>query len=330
MGMQPKISSGRFLIKTCTHCGGSFGAENFSPAKSFFFPDKLFPICNSCIKQYLINNDFSWDSVDQLCRYGDIPFIPSEFERLHDMNGEDVFPVYATVFKDSQFENLGWSDYFKQFKVLKEQGIIEDALPELYEEKYEKLRRKWGSNYDDEALNYLEDLYKGLLNTQNVNGSLQQDQAFKICKISYEIDNRIRAGAEFDKLLSSYDKLVKVAEFTPKNVKNINDFDTVGELLKWLEKGGWKNKYFDGVTRDIVDETIQNIQSYNQRLYINESSIGEEISRTLDALRATEVQENNYYGINNDHDLDSYEQEGYDELILGDEVEDFKVTLGDE
>ena len=330
MGMQPKISSGRFLIKTCTHCGGSFGAENFSPAKSFFFPDKLFPICNSCIKQYLINNDFSWDSVDQLCRYGDIPFIPSEFERLHDMNGEDVFPVYATVFKDSQFENLGWSDYFKQFKVLKEQGVIEDALPELYEEKYEKLRRKWGSNYDDEALNYLEDLYKGLLNTQNVNGSLQQDQAFKICKISYEIDNRIRAGAEFDKLLSSYDKLVKVAEFTPKNVKNINDFDTVGELLKWLEKGGWKNKYFDGVTRDIVDETIQNIQSYNQRLYINESSIGEEISRTLDALRATEVQENNYYGINNDHDLDSYEQEGYDELILGDEVEDFKVTLGDE
>lgn len=330
MGMQPKISSGRFLIKTCTHCGGSFGAENFSPAKSFFFPDKLFPICNSCIKQYLINNDFSWDSVDQLCRYGDIPFIPSEFERLHDMNGEDVFPVYATVFKDSQFENLGWSDYFKQFKVLKERGIIEDALPELYEEKYEKLRRKWGSNYDDEALNYLEDLYKGLLNTQNVNGSLQQDQAFKICKISYEIDNRIRAGAEFDKLLSSYDKLVKVAEFTPKNVKNINDFDTVGELLKWLEKGGWKNKYFDGVTRDIVDETIQNIQSYNQRLYINESSIGEEISRRLDALRATEVQENNYYGINNDHDLDSYEQEGYDELILGDEVEDFKVTLGDE
>ena len=330
MGMQPKISSGRFLIKTCTHCGGSFGAENFSPAKSFFFPDKLFPICNSCIKQYLINNDFSWDSVDQLCRYGDIPFIPNEFERLHDMNGEDVFPVYATVFKDSQFENLGWSDYFKQFKLLKEQGIIEDALPELYEEKYEKLRRKWGSNYDDEALNYLEDLYKGLLNTQNVNGSLQQDQAFKICKISYEIDNRIRAGAEFDKLLSSYDKLVKVAEFTPKNVKNINDFDTVGELLKWLEKGGWKNKYFDGVTRDIVDETIQNIQSYNQRLYINESSIGEEISRRLDALRATEVQENNYYGINNDHDLDSYEQEGYDELILGDEVEDFKVTLGDE
>jgi hypothetical protein len=60
-------------------------------------------------------------------------------------------------------------------------------------------------------------------------------------------------------MLASYDKLVKVAEFTPKNVKNASDFDSVGELAKWLEKGGWKNKFYDGVTRDVVDETMKNI-----------------------------------------------------------------------
>jgi len=81
--------------------------------------------------------------------------------------------------------------------------------------------------------------------------------------ISLELESRIRAGADFDKLLTSYDKLVKVAEFTPKNAKNASDFDSVGELFRWLEKRGWKNKFFDGVTRDIVDETIKNIQSYN-------------------------------------------------------------------
>jgi len=42
-------------------------------------------------------------------------------------------------------------------------------------------------------------------------------------------------------LLGSYDKLVKIAEFTPKNAKNANDFDSVGELFRWLEKRGWKN-----------------------------------------------------------------------------------------
>jgi hypothetical protein len=81
--------------------------------------------------------------------------------------------------------------------------------------------------------------------------------------ISLELESRIRAGVDFDKLLSSYDKLVKVAEFTPKNVKNANDFDSVGELIKWLEKRGWKNKFYDGVTRDVIDETIKNIQNYN-------------------------------------------------------------------
>ncbi|MBR5939479.1 hypothetical protein IKZ77_02935 [Candidatus Saccharibacteria bacterium] len=77
--------------------------------------------------------------------------------------------------------------------------------------------------------------------------------------ISLELESRIRAGVDFDKLLSSYDKLVKVAEFTPKNVKNANDFDSVGELIKWLEKRGWVNKFYDGVTRDVIDETIKNI-----------------------------------------------------------------------
>ena len=104
--------------------------------------------------------------------------------------------------------------------------------------------------------------------TQNVSGALQVDQALKLCKMSYEIDSRIRSGEDFDKILASYDKLVRIADFTPKNAKNANDFDSVGELYRWLEKRGWKNKYYDGATRDVVDETIKNIQAWNQRLYL--------------------------------------------------------------
>ena len=40
-------------------------------------------------------------------------------------------------------------------------------------------------------------------------------------------------------------------------LKNINDFDTIGELVKWFEKRGWRAKYFDKVNRDIVDETMK-------------------------------------------------------------------------
>lgn len=327
MGMQPKISKGHFFIKPCQKCGGQFGGESFSPSKSPFFADGYFPICNTCIKDYLAASDFSWDAVDKICQYGNLPFVPTEFEKLRTMNGDDVFPIYAKVFQGQEFEGLGWSDYFNEFKRLRDEGLIEDVLPEIREEKYSKLREKWGANYDDEALNYLEELYKGLLSTQNVNGALQQDQAYKICKISYEIDNRIRGGQDFDKILSSYDKLVKVAEFTPKNVKNVNDFDSTGEVLKWLEKGGWKNRFYDNITRDVVDETMKNIQAWNQRLYTNENSIGEEITRRMEALQLAQKAEN-YYDLNQNYDLDNYENDGYDALMKAEEEEEFDAGAG--
>ena len=217
---------------------------------------------------------------------------------------------------------MGWHDYFQAFKDLKASGDIEDELPGIADQKRKQLQERWGANYDDEALRYLENLYNGLMTTQNVNGALQVDQAIKICKMSYEIDNRIREGSDFDKLLASYDKLVKAAEFTPKNVKNINDFDSVGELIKWLEKRGWKNTFYDGVTRDIVDETIKNFQNFNQRLYTNESGIGEQITERINALKqAKAIEEESYYGTNKSYDLDNFDDEGYSQLVKDEEFD---------
>ena len=47
----------------------------------------------------------------------------------------------------------------------------------------------------------------------------------------------------------------------------------MGELVKWFEKKGWRNRFYDNVTRDIVDETIKNLQAFNQRLYTNETGM---------------------------------------------------------
>lgn len=323
MGLQPNIARRRsFALKQCNRCGGSFTPDAFAPTKSIFYADGALPICNSCIETYLVDVDFNWREVDKLCQWADIPFVPKEWERLHEMNGDQVFAVYAEVFAQSEYEGLGWDDYYKAFKDLKASGDIDDELPGIADKKREQLQERWGANYDDEALRYLENLYNGLMTTQNVNGALQVDQAIKICKMSYEIDNRIREGADFDKLLSSYDKLVKAAEFTPKNVKNINDFDSVGELIKWLEKRGWRNTFYDGVTRDIVDETIKNFQNFNQRLYTNESGIGEQITERINALKqAKQIEDETYYGTNKEYDLDNYDNEGYAQLVKDEEFD---------
>jgi hypothetical protein len=326
--MKPNIPKQRkpFILKTCSRCNGSFGPDAFSETKSFFYKDGYLPICNSCIEEYLVENNFDWEAVDKVCQYADIPFVPSEFERLHEMNGDKVFPVYAKVFLSSDYNGLDWGVYFRRFKELKEAGLIDDELPVIKEKKLSQLKEKWGANYDEEELHYLEGLYDGMLQTQNVNGALQDDQAKKLCKISLEIDSRIREGSDFDKILSSYDKLVKVAEFTPKNVKNATDFDSVGEVFRWLEKRGWVNKFYDGVTQDVVDETMKNIMSFNQRLYVNESGITEEIERRLSALKNAQELEN-YYNTDKEYDLDEYDNAGYDELMKD---EDFQVELDDE
>ena len=311
------------LVKTCEWCDGIFSIADFAKTNSPFYKDGTIPVCSACIKKYLEAREFNWKYVDLLCQYMNIPFVPKVFEDLKKKNGSDVFPIYAEYCLQNHYENnIGWGEYFEEFKKLKEDGAIDGQLPGIGEAKLNKLLDKWGRNYTEEELDYLEKLHTGLLTTQNITGALQDDQGLKLCKMSLEIDNRIRDGADFDKLLSSYDKLVKIADFTPKNAKSATDLESVGELYKYLERKGWKNRFYDGVTRDIVDETIKNIQAFNQRLYIDEGGIGDEITRRIEALKTVAEDEKYYNTGENGFDVDQFDNEGYEQLIA-EENEEF-------
>lgn len=329
MGLAPNIEKKKqpFVFKTCKLCKNTLGPDGFVPVRAWGFSDGYSDICDNCLENFLQEANWDWEKVDYLCQIHSIPFIPKEWERIKELNDAAPFKKYAEVFLESDYKGLNWGDYFQEFTRLKEKGELSSQLPEINEEERREQRARWGHNYDDEALDYLESLYNGLLSTQNVNGRLQGDQAIKLCKISYEIDQRIAENSDFDKLLSSYDKLVKIAEFTPKNVKNLNDFDTCGELVRWLEKKGWKNSFYDDVTRDIVDETIKNIQSFNQRLYINETGIGDEINHRIENLKSVQQMEN-YYDTDIDFDNDNYENSGYEDLFK-DDNEEFEADLED-
>lgn len=319
MGIQPNIvkKAPSFITKKCSACGGDCTPDQFSPLKSIFFADGIYPVCNSCVKKSLFSGPDStadWYTLDKLCQLGDIPFLVQEWEKLYQVSKENTFPVYAKLFASEEYAGIDWKMYNDQYLTLQKAGLIENELPLINDKKKKELMSAWGANYSYDELMYLEDLYQGVLRTQNVNGRLQIDQAQKICKISLEIDSRIRAGADFDKLLTSYDKLVKTAEFTPKSAKNQADFDSTGELYRWLERRGWRNEFYDDVTRDIVDETIKNHQSYGQKLYTNETGIGEEINRRIEALRNTAKVED-FYDTNTEFDLDEFQNSAYDVLL---------------
>lgn len=311
-----------FEDKTCEECGQVRDSFSFLKTKSFLFPSGYVNICTKCLAARLQRSDFDWNVMDKICQYLDIPFDVKRFEELRKMHSDDaegILKAYNLICFSGEYEGIDWTSYNDAYKELERNGALIDAVPGLADEQRRKLQEKWGFNYDEEALNYLENLYDGLLLTQNINGALQGDQALKICKISYEIDCRIREGADFDKLLASYDKLVKTGEFTPKNVKNASDFESMGELVRWLEKRGFVNNFYDGETRDIVDETIKNIQSWNQRLYTNESGIGDEISQRIQALK-TAAELESYYDLDQDvESYDDYENDGFEQLYSEDD-----------
>lgn len=298
------------LLKECEKCHNTFDYENFVKVKSQFFVDGYLPICNDCVEKMMLLNENNLDFFDKICQWADIPFLTKEWDNLYRYNKEKTFTLYAQMYIDGKYENADWSEITKKYKQLEKEGKLETSVPALQKEKLHQLYEKWGANYTEEELQYLENLFQGILNTQNVVGDLQIDNAKKICKISLIIDNKIRAEEDFKDDLSSYDKLVKIADFTPKNIKNANDFNSVGELFAFLEKRGWINKFYDGAERDIVDNTMKNIQLYNRNLYINETGISEDIERRIEGLKVAQELQDEYDAPQDD--LDSYEAAGYD------------------
>ena len=333
ISLEPKIpsTSNDYLTKECTHCGNRKPLNQFIETRSWFYADGHAPICNACLKGHLIKEKWNWDAVDKLCQMFNLPFIPKKFEELHSIHLDDCFPIYAKFFKNVEYDPFGWKDYFNKFIELKNKSKLDLELPILSSSYYDDLKIRWGHNYDNEQLIYLENLYNGLLASQNIVGALQQDQAQKLCKISLEMDERIRGGTDFDKLMGSYEKLTKVADFTPKNARSDSDFSSMGEITAWLEKRGWLNTWYDDANKDI----IHSMQAFVQRLYVNEPGIGEEVNERIqqlklaeelqnkdNALDTTRVENENPFFDIDEVNLEEHDNATYEELLVDDVLGD--------
>lgn len=281
-----------FLLKTCSNCNIDKANNAFFKTKSPFHKDGVLNVCRDCVTKMLKDHPNDLKFADKLCQWADIPFNPTEWIQLYEVNKENTFSVYHGLYCSDERIDIPWIEYNEKWVEAQKRGELEDQLDFFSAEKFKQLQIKWGPNYDQEEINYLEQLLNGMLQTQNINGKLQMDQALKLCKISLIVDQKIRSGEDFKDILTNYDKLVKIADFTPKNVKNANDFDSAGEICAYLEKTGWINKFYDGVDRDIVDKTMKNIQGWIRHLYVNETGIADDIQNRIEALKAAKDLEN--------------------------------------
>lgn len=306
--------------KICTKCKDEKTTAHFIAVNSPLHSGSL-PICRECLAKMIsaAPEEERWNVIDKICQWADVPFLPGEWEKLYQANGKDTLGVYIAIFRTEQYKTLDWMMYNNVYLQLLEEGRVEDAIPELREKRLQDWRRKWGMGYDEEQLEYLENLHSGLLNSQNVVGALNEDQALKLCKISLIIEEKIRGGVDFTKDLKAYDELAKLSNLTPKNVKDANEFDSIGEVYAYLEKTGWQNKYYDGAVRDEVDNTEKNIKNWVRYLYVNETGIAEEIEHRINNLKVAAELEG-----------EEFDEAGFKDYLSSetqDIREDFKIDI---
>lgn len=306
--------------KICYKCKNEKTTSHYIAVNSQLFNGSL-PICRECLSKIIAAAPVEerWNTVDKICQWADVPFIPGEWEKIYQSNGKDALGVYIAIFRNEEYKNLDWEMYNKVYLELLEENRVEDAIPELREKQIKDWHRKWGMDYDEQQLEYLENLHQGLLNSQNVVGALNEDQALKLCKISLIIEEKIRAGLDFSKELKSYDSLATLSNLTPKNVKDANEFDSFGEVYAYLEKTGWVNKYYDGAIRDEVDNTEKNIKNWIRYLYVNETGIAEEIEQRINNLKVAAELEGEVF--------DESEFRDYMDNETQDIKEDFKIDI---
>lgn len=306
--------------KICYKCKNEKTTSHYIAVNSQLFNGSL-PICRECLSKIIAAAPIEerWNTVDKICQWADVPFIPGEWEKIYQSNGKDALGVYIAIFRNEEYKNLDWEMYNKVYLELLEENRVEDAIPELREKQIKDWHRKWGMDYDEQQLEYLENLHQGLLNSQNVVGALNEDQALKLCKISLIIEEKIRAGLDFSKELKSYDSLATLSNLTPKNVKDANEFDSFGEVYAYLEKTGWVNKYYDGAVRDEVDNTEKNIKNWIRYLYVNETGIAEEIEQRINNLKVAAELEGEVF--------DESEFRDYMNNETQDIKEDFKIDI---
>ena len=276
-------------LKKCLLCKEEKSTINYIGTRNSLLGNSM-PICRQCIASQLSakSEDERWNVADKLCQIADIPFIPEEFEKTYQAHGTDAFGTYCCIFRDQRYQSLDWQQYNNAYLQLQDEDRVYDALPQLKEAERRRLQIKWGPNYDDQQILYLENLHKGIVNSAGIVGALHEDQILKLCKVSLIIEEKIRAGMDFDKDLKSYDSLCKQAGITTEAIKDGTEFGSAGEVFAYLEKLGFAPKYYDGAVRDEVDKSMKIMMYWGRYLYINETGIAEEISERINQLKISD------------------------------------------
>ena len=210
----------------------------------------------------------------------------------------------------------------------------DDFSDQLTEEDKLMLRLKWGRGYSWEERVRMEQLYKDMMSSYDIQGAGHKDTLTMVCKTSLKANQLIDAGDidGFQKMQKAYDSLMKSGKFTAaQNKGESGEFvDSIGELVALCEKEGFIPRYYTDGPQDKVDRTLQDLQQYTHTLVTEEMNLGNMIEASLREIVKDKEREANIDVEDSDEDEDLFNYE-HPELTEEDyqEYEDMKESERD-
>lgn len=310
-----------FKIGVCPKCGKQNVQLMFSNN-----PLDGGTICFDCIKDNL--NYQNLEHADFFCRTYNLPFNPELWIQTMKEFGPDSFREYAAlILSDADNQpNLAyspstrdlWGRVNKEWEKCRSFTEVLKRLNPIRDSYVDRGRLKWGEQYTFEEIIKLDSIYSRTLKANNITNPMQKEAVKTLCKLQIEMDEAIRmkdakAIKDFSNAWSTFAKQADLENMI--NETKTDDITTVAELYDYMEKSGFKFKFYDGFDRDEVDRTIKDIQDANRRLILESTGL----QPLLEEMARKRMQ--------------TVEEEATNDIINGDvtlqDMLDFKATDND-
>lgn len=301
-----------FKARDCIVCGKLKLADGYNYSMSKFFLDNRLPICKDCLDEFIQEADGEWAVVDEVCQWANVPFSPGNWTKMWEAYPSHAMSKYIELFNSSEYEGVSWSTYYERWKKLIEADKIAELHPEFDRERLLGLEKRWGGGYSPDEYYTLDDYYNRLESEYGLSDVISQDNARKLAKVSLELDRAVAAGLDITKQVNAYDKIQKASGFTPERAHDLNSFESVSEIALFMEQNGWKQKFHNKSTNDIVDSTMQNIQGYNRRLWDSEATMADQIEERIEGYKNIQAAEDRAFNSS----LEDFANSAYDTEIL--------------
>ena len=200
--------------------------------------------------------------------------------------GPDSFREYAALIlsQEENQPNLAyssstrdiWSRVNKEWEKCRSFTEVLKKLKPIRDSYVDRGRLKWGEQYTFEEIIKLDSIYSRTLKANNITNPMQKEAVKTLCKLQIEMDEAIRmkdakAIKDFSGAWSTFAKQADLENMI--NDTKTDDITTVAELYDYMEKSGFKFKFYDGFDRDEVDRAIKDIQDANRRLILESTGL---------------------------------------------------------